>query len=52
MSAAAPATASDRVQHVGRLPLTALPHGTYELRVSVTDGHTKQARSTYFTVGA
>ncbi len=52
MSAAAPATASDRVQHVGRLPLTTLAHGTYELRVSVTDGRTKQARSTYFTVGA
>ena len=41
-----------RVQHVGRLPLAPLPPGTYELRVSVTDGKTRQARSTYFTVGA
>ncbi len=41
-----------RVQHVGRLPLKALTPGTYELRVSVNDGRTSQARSAYFTVGA
>ena len=40
-----------RVQHVGRLPLEPLPPGTYELKVSVTDGRTMQERSTYFTVG-
>ena len=32
-----PATGS-RVQHVGRLPIGALPAGTYELRIRVTDG--------------
>lgn len=42
--------AAERVQHVGRLPLAALPAGTYELKVSVSDGRTSQARSAYFTI--
>jgi hypothetical protein len=52
MRASGVPNASDRVQHVGRLPLKTLSPGTYELRVSVTDGRTRQARSTFFTVGA
>jgi VWFA-related protein len=35
-----------RVQHVGRLPIGALPAGTYELRIKVGE----QSRSAYFTL--
>lgn len=42
---------AERVQHVGKLPLASLPAGTYELKVSVSDGRTSQARSAYFTIG-
>jgi VWFA-related protein len=41
---------AERVQHVGKLPLAALPAGTYELKVSVSDGRSSQARSAYFTI--
>ncbi len=39
-----------RVQHVGRLPIGALPAGTYELRIRVTDGKRDESRSAYFTL--
>ena len=39
-----------RVQHVGRLPIRALPAGTYELRIRVTDGTREVSRSAYFTL--
>ena len=44
-----PATGS-RVQHVGRLPIGALPAGTYELRIRVTDGRRELSRTAYFTL--
>jgi VWFA-related protein len=39
-----------RVQHVGRLPVGALPAGTYELRVRVTDGRQEISRAAFFTL--
>ena len=45
-----PSTMGDRVQHVGRFPVGALPAGTYELRIRVTDGKTEQVRPVYFTL--
>jgi VWFA-related protein len=44
-----PATGS-RVQHVGRLPIGALPPGTYELRIHVTDGRQEISRTAFFTL--
>ena len=44
-----PATGS-RVQHVGRLPIGALPAGTYELRIRVTDGGQEMSRTAFFTL--
>ena len=44
-----PATGS-RVQHVGRLPIGALPAGTYELRIRVTDGRQEISRAAFFTL--
>jgi hypothetical protein len=45
-----PSTTGPRVQHVGRFPIGALPAGTYELRIRVTDGRTEQLRPVYFTL--
>jgi VWFA-related protein len=45
-----PASAGPRVQHVGRLPIGALPAGTYELRIVVTDGTREESRTAYFTL--
>jgi VWFA-related protein len=39
-----------RVQHLGRLPIGALPAGTYELRIRVTDGSRELSRTAYFTL--
>jgi VWFA-related protein len=39
-----------RVQHVGRLPITSLPAGTYELRIRVTDGGREISRTSFFTL--
>ncbi|MEP6916938.1 MAG: VWA domain-containing protein [Acidobacteriota bacterium] len=40
-----------RVQHIGRLPIGALPAGTYELRIRVTDGIGRElSRSAFFTL--
>jgi VWFA-related protein len=44
------AATSARVQHVGRLPIGALPAGTYELRIRVTDGRRELSRTAYFTL--
>jgi VWFA-related protein len=44
-----PATAA-RVQHVGRLPIGALPAGTYELRISVVTRGRELSRTAYFTL--
>jgi hypothetical protein len=44
-----PATGS-RVQHVGRFPVGALPAGTYELRILVSDGRRELSRTAYFTL--
>jgi VWFA-related protein len=45
-----PAASGSRVQHVGRLPIGALPAGTYELRIRVTDGSHEVSRTAYFTL--
>ncbi|MEO5819100.1 MAG: VWA domain-containing protein [Vicinamibacteraceae bacterium] len=39
-----------RIQQVGRLPLTAITPGTYQLHVVVTDGNTTLERTAYFQV--
>ncbi len=39
-----------RIQHVGRLPIGALPAGTYELRIRVTDGRRELSRTAFFTL--
>jgi hypothetical protein len=39
-----------RVQHVGRLPIAALPAGTYELRIRVSDGRQELSRTAFFTI--
>jgi len=45
-----PPSSGPRVQHVGRLPIGALPAGTYELRIRVTDGKREESRTAYFTL--
>jgi hypothetical protein len=45
-----PETAGPRVQHVGRLPIGALPPGTYELRIRVSDGRREVSRAAYFNL--
>jgi VWFA-related protein len=42
----------DRIQNVGRLPLDGVPPGTYELKVTASDGQTERSRSTFFTVAS
>src|SRR5207249_10912460 len=45
-----PATGS-RIQHVGRLPIGALPSGTYELRIRAVDGGGRElSRTAFFTL--
>jgi VWFA-related protein len=39
-----------RIQHVGRLPIVALPTGTYELRIRIDSGGAAQARTAFFTI--
>jgi hypothetical protein len=39
-----------RVQHVGQLPVGALPAGTYELRIKVTQAGHEVSRTAYFTL--
>lgn len=39
-----------RVQHVGRLPIGALPAGTYELRIRVGNGRQELSRTAFFTI--
>jgi hypothetical protein len=39
-----------RIQHVGRLDISALPAGTYELRIRVTTGVHEAVRSAFFTL--
>jgi hypothetical protein len=45
-----PAASGSRVQHVGRLPISTLPAGTYELRIRVTDAGQEVSRTAYFTL--
>jgi VWFA-related protein len=45
-----PPALGSRVQHVGRLPIGALPAGTYQLRIRVTDGAREESRTAYFTL--
>jgi len=45
-----PSADGSRIQHVGRLPVGALPAGTYELRIRVTDGRREMSRTAYFTL--
>ncbi len=47
-----PAATGSRVQHVGRLPIGALPTGTYELRIRVTGAGRELSRAAYFTLRA
>jgi VWFA-related protein len=44
------AASGSRVQHVGRLPIGALPAGTYQLRIRVTDGSHELSRAAFFTL--
>jgi VWFA-related protein len=46
----ASASAGPRVQYLGRLPIGALPPGTYELRIRVSDGGREQVRAVFFTL--
>lgn len=39
-----------RLQHVGRLPIADLPAGTYELRLSITQGGNELQRTASFTL--
>jgi hypothetical protein len=45
-----PATGEDRLRHLGELPISQLPNGTYELRVTVSDRHDQQTQSVFFTL--
>ena len=45
-----PVPTGPRVQHIGRLPLGALPAGTYELRINVKDGPRELSRAVFFTL--
>ena len=45
-----PPATGPRVQHVGRLPIGALPNGTYELSIRVADGPLVVSRTAFFTV--
>jgi VWFA-related protein len=45
-----PRSTAPRVQHVGRLPIGALPAGTYELRIRVIDGPQELSRTAFFTL--
>ncbi len=45
-----PPATGPRVQHVGKLPIGALPNGTYELSIRVTDGQRMVSRSAFFRV--
>jgi hypothetical protein len=47
---ALPPANGSRVQHVGRFPIGALPAGTYELRIRVTDGRREVSRTAFFTL--
>jgi VWFA-related protein len=39
-----------RAQHVGRLPIGALPEGTYQLQIRVTSGAQEISRTAFFTI--
>ena len=45
-----PSSTRANVQHVGRLPIAALPAGTYELRMRVVQGQEELSRTAFFTV--
>ena len=47
---AVPAAAASRVQHLGRLPIGALPSGTYELRIFVRSEAGEISRTAFFTL--
>jgi hypothetical protein len=44
------AATGSRAQHVGRLPIAALPAGTYELRIIVKEGGRELSRTAFFTL--
>jgi len=44
------ASAAARVQHVGRLPISTLPVGTYELRIIVREVGRELSRTAFFTL--
>ena len=44
------ADAAGRIQYLAALPLEKIPAGSYELRVTVSDGTTSLLRSAYFTI--
>ena len=45
-------TSPGRVQHLGRLPVSNLPEGTYELHVRLRQGDDEQLRTAFFTIVA
>jgi hypothetical protein len=45
-----PPANGSRMQHVGRFPIGALPEGTYQLRIRVTDGSREVSRTSFFTL--
>jgi VWFA-related protein len=49
-SVALPPGGGPRVQHVGKLPITALPSGIYELRIVVRTASQELSRTAFFTL--
>jgi VWFA-related protein len=45
-----PPANGSRIQHVGRFPIGALPAGTYQLRIRVSDGRREVSRAAFFTL--
>ncbi len=45
-----PPPTRSRVQHVGRFPIGALPGGTYQLRIRVSNDRQEISRTAFFTI--
>jgi hypothetical protein len=45
-----PAATGARVQHVGKLPISSIPAGTYELRIVVRNASHELSRTAFFTL--
>ena len=45
-----PPSTGSRVQHIGKLPISTLPDGTYELRIVLKDAGRELSRTAFFTL--